>query len=273
MGDFVRVEREGRIGFVTLNRPEKLNAVNSQMIRELREAWATVREDDQMRVVILRGEGRAFCVGADLAVPPLKDEYGAESDVSQDRLRILDSFITLGQDTWTLPKPVIAQVHGYCIAGGTIMATFCDAIMIAEDTKVGWPQLPVGGGLISPIWSWFIGPHKAKEFSFNVGATFTGAEAVAMGWGNRAVPAETLEAETLAMAQRVAKLPLDLLSVKKAAINHQMDAQGFSSAIRLGAEMNAIAHTSKAVDQTRDKIRELGVRGAIEWFQTGDGIV
>lgn len=273
MGDLVRLEREGRVGLVTLNRPEKLNAVNAEVIQDLREVWAEVKRDDAIRVAILRGEGRAFCVGADLSGrSPEERAMTADHGVSEDRQGILEGFLAAGMDAWTLPKPVISQVHGYCIAGGTILATLTDLIYVAEDTVIGWPKVPVGGGLISPIWSWMIGPYRAKEFSFDVGSTFTGSEAVGMGWGNRAVPLQNLESETWKMAERVAKVSSDLLGVKKAAINHQMDAKGFSSAIKFGAEMDSIAHTTTAVEVTRQKLGELGIRGAIEWWERGQGI-
>lgn len=264
--DLVRFERHGRVGHVVLNRPEKINALSRDLLAQLRETWREVAADSSVRVAILRGEGRGFSAGADLTqgrapnAPP-------EGDVVADRQGILDGLLGTCLMAWDLPKPVIAQVHGYCFAGGTLLALYTDMIFIAEDTVVGWPKVPVGGGLIGPSWSWMVGPYRAKEFSLTVGHTFSGAQAVAMGWGNRAVPADRLAQETQEAAEKIAKLSSDLIAIKKAAVNKQMDARGFRTGIMHGAEMDAIAHTTHAVHVAREQIRARGLKGAIDWFQ------
>jgi len=267
----VRLEREGRIAFVTLNRPEKLNAMNLGMQQELRAAWTEVRADDAIRVAVLRGEGRAFCSGADLSGPP-QGTTPAHRTVAQDRQGLIDGILTTGFTAWELPKPVISQVHGYCLGIGNIVATLTDVIIAAEDAKIGWPTLPLGGGLISPIWSWFVGPYRAKELSMTVGSLLSGSEAISLGWGNRAVPESQLADVTYEVAREFAKLPSDLLAVKKAAINKQMEAKGFKNAVMMGAEMDAIAHTSEAVGHIARMRAELGNRGTRDWWNSGDGI-
>lgn len=267
----VRLERHGRIAHVVLNRPETLNAINPTMIKDLKEVWTEVGEDSEIRVAILRGEGRAFSSGADLS-PRARTGVHSHRPVSADRQGILNGLLGVGLMAWELPKPVIAQIHGYCYAGGTVIASLTDMIVLAEDTVVGWPRVPVGGGFISPIWSWFVGPYLAKEFSMTVGRSFSGKEAVQMGWGNRAVPAAELEAVTTKMANDIAKLPADILALKKAAINSQMESMGFTNGIKRGAEFDAIVHTSPGIAYAREKIGELGISGAIKWFHDDDGI-
>jgi enoyl-CoA hydratase len=140
---------------------------------------------------------------------------------------------------------------------------------VAEDAQIGWPKLPVGGGFISPVWSWFVGPRRAKEFSFVVGTTFSGRDAEAMGWANRAVPADQLGAYTLEIARKVALVPAVVLAMKKAAINTTMDLRGFSTSIKMTAAWDAAAHASPSVEKIRVKIREVGLRKAIDWFDQG----
>jgi enoyl-CoA hydratase len=260
-GDLVLVERQGKVATVTLNRPEKLNALDPQMLGELREAWAEVAADDGSRVAILRGAGRAFCAGANLG-----GRSKAPRPIVQDRQRVLDMVQTfLG--AWDLPKPVISQVHGYCFAGGTLMASLTDIIIVGEDTLIGWPRLPVGGGLIGPTWSWFVSPHRAKEFSFTIGFTMSGREAVDLGWGNRAVPAGDLERVTWEVAERIAKVPADILALKKAAHNQVMERRGFKAAVLSGAEIDAIVHETDHVRVVNKQIDTLGIKGAIDWFE------
>jgi enoyl-CoA hydratase len=165
---------------------------------------------------------------------------------------------------------VIAQVHGVCAAGSTMLAICCDITIVADDASIRWPSLPIGGGLIGALWTWLIGPKKAKEMSFIAGSEMTGAEAHFWGWANRAVPATDLQDVTLKMARQIARTPPDLLRIKKLAINRVMDVQGFRTAAMFGAEWDAIAHYSTGAAQMTAKISELGLKGAIAWMKQGD---
>lgn len=260
--DLVLLDKQDRIAYVTLNRPEKLNALTPEAYARLREIWQDVGDDPSIRVAILRGAGRAFSVGNNLGG---RENRAAESIV-EDRQRVRN-MITTCLMAWDLPKPVISQVHGHCFAGGSLLATLTDIIVVAEDTRVGWPQIPVGGGLIGPIWSWFVPPHRAKEFSYRVGFTMSGKEAVGFGWGNYAVPAAQLEAEVLKIAEQIAKVPADILRMKKAAHNETLDAKGFRSMVYHYADIDALVHSTEAVHQVNSKLGELGIRGAMDWYQ------
>jgi enoyl-CoA hydratase len=256
---------ENAVGTITLNRPDKLNALNRAMSAEVGRALDEMALDERVRVIVLRGNGRAFCAGADLS-PSGATVTGPES-VPQDAFSIaggVESWLKV----WHHPKPVIAQVHGFCIGGGAHIASFCDLVLIADETVVGWPKLPVGGGFISPVWSWFVGPRRAKQLSFLVGDTFSGTAAAAMGWANMSVPKAELDATVLEVARKIARVPSDILRIKKQAINTTADMQGFSTAIRMTGAWDAIAHASPSVEIIREKIREVGLRGAISWFET-----
>jgi enoyl-CoA hydratase len=268
----VVLERHDRVAVVTLNRPEKLNALSGELLDELQSVWAEVKRDDGVRVAILRGSGRAFSAGANLGEGGNSAAPAGRLSVIDDAARLEAGILAAAFAAWDLPKPVIAQVHGYCLGLGNLLATMTDVIITAENAQIGWPQMPLGGGLISPIWAWLVGPHLAKEYSFVTGKMLSGAEAVSKGWGNRAVPEEQLATVTMELAREIAKVPADMLSVKKAAINDQLEAQGFRNAVLRGATRDAVAHTSEAVAYTRGKLRELGMKGALDWWKKGEGI-
>ena len=274
----VLLEKQGRIAIVTLNRPEKLNAINAEVQQRLRAIWDEVAEDDSVRVAILKGSGRAFSAGADLTGGGSSRSTGEGAaprrahGVAQDRQGIINSTLKTGFMAWDLPKPVIGQIHGYCLGVANVLASLTDMRIVAEDAQIGWPTLPLGGGLISPFWAWYAGPALAKEFSMTVGKKISGKEAAHWGWANRAVPLEELEVTTMTFAKEIAKVSSDLLAIKKAAINHQMESMGFRRGVMLGAEMDAIAHTTESTSYIAQKRAELGLRGTYEWWDTGEGI-
>ena len=251
-----------RTATITLNRPEKLNAMNQTLMDELGQALDDVGKDDEIRVVILKGAGRSFCAGYDLV-----DRPAVRPDVEGDRQRLSQN-IDLWLKIWDLPKPVIAQVHGYCLAGACQMVTFCDITILAEDARLGTPSIPVGGGLIGSTMCWLIGPKLAKELSFNSGVHMTGKEMAAAGFG-RAVPTDRLEEEVNTLAKSIARTPLPILRIKKQAINRVMDAQGFREVVHFGAEWDAILHYSEPVEEMSRWIREKGLRQAITEYNEG----
>lgn len=261
--EHVLMERpEDGIGVIVLDRPEKLNALNPAMREELLSALAAFAGDPAVRVIVLRGAGRAFCAGNDFS------GRSAPRSVSADQARVasgIEEFLTI----WNLPKPVIAQVHGHCLGIATILCICCDLVYVADDCAVGWPVLPIGGGLISPAWAWQVGAHKAKEFSFQPGITIDGAEAARLGWANEAVPADQLQERVLTVARAIRRVPAEILRVKKEAINHVFDAMGFQSALRLGASWDALVHAEPEVHVMRERIRSSGVAGARRWYEEG----
>lgn len=259
----VLYRREGRVGMIGLNRPEKLNAMNRQVFSDLSLVLDEFVADTEARVGILYGEGRAFCVGADLtpqggyhAPDPLEDRAAIERGV-KNLLRL-----------WECPKPIIAQVHGYCIAGGTQPPLFCDIVAVAEEAVIGFPKLPVGGGFISPMWSFRVGSQNARLMSYNVGCEISGRQAYEMGYAALIFPEKELAAKTFELAESIARLPSEMLALKKAANNRVQELQGFRTAVLGGAEWDAIAHTASTVEQAREWIASYGLRGAIAKFKT-----
>jgi enoyl-CoA hydratase len=264
MDETILYEVDERVATVTLNRPEKLNAITPTLQRELLVALRRAAEDDAVRVAVVRGAGRGFSAGYDVTSGEM-----AASGVPADRLQ-LEAVLRRWLEIWDLPLPVIAQVHGVCLAGGTQLAAICDITIVADDARVGTPQLPLGAGYVASFWAWFVGPKKAKEVFFETGATISAEEAVAMGLFNRVVPAAELDTHVAEYARAVARQPKDLLALQKLAINRTQEAQGFRQALLQGAEVDAIAHASPAVRTVNRHIAEFGLKESLAAFRRGD---
>lgn len=258
----IKTQRRGKVAELILARPEKLNAFNDEMLELFRRKLRTLGDDPAVSCVVVRGEGRSFSVGYDVAGE-------REHKTAYDDWVSLRDKIEYWRDVWALPKPVIASIQGHCMGGATMLAVCADITVVADDAIIGWPTIPLGGGLLSPVSLWLIGPKRAKELSYIAGSRMTGVEAAALGWANRSVPPADLAAETRAMAEAVARTPLDLLTLKKRALNRTMDLQGFSEALMYGAEWDAIAHASPQLQPIVDKLQEVGLKETIEWFHAG----
>ena len=267
LGDVVLWEKDGPLGYITLNRPERLNAMNRAVLEGIGEALTEATRDDDVRVVIFRGAGRAFCAGFDLA--PESEEIGEKRDTVDDRNR-LQANTDLWLRIWDCPKPVISQVHGYCLAGATQLCIFTDITVVADDAIVGFPSIPVGGGYISPMWAWLVGPKRAKQLSFTPGSQISGKVATDWGWANESVPAAELEHTVREMALKIATVPPKILQIKKAAVNRTMDMQGFRVAVGFGSEFDALLHYSQPVEDLAAMIRTHGLKGAIAAFAAGE---
>lgn len=257
-----RTDLGGHVTELALNRPDKLNAFDAALRASFVQRLTECELDPDVRVIIVRGEGRAFSVGADVSSGTRPADATAYDDFSRlgDKL---EEFLRV----WDSPKPVIGQIHGYCMGIATILAGCCDLALIAEDATIAWPKLPLGGGLLSPFWVWRIGIHRAKEMSYQVGHQLTGTEAVEWGFFNRAVPADQLTTATRELAARVALIPSDLLRVKKMANNHVLNQMGFRDTVRLSPVWDALSYSTDAARGARRQIAELGVNGAIGQYQ------
>jgi len=258
----VLVEKKGRIAYVILNRPNKLNALNNQLLTELDGALADIEKDDDVSVVILKGNGRAFSVGYDIG------KY-THPTVTEDRDR-LEEFTRRWLRVWEYPKPIIAQVHGYALAGGTQLLASCDIVITSEDAQFGFPSLPLGGGFVGIYWGWHVGFQRAKLLDLTAGSRISGKEATEYGIAARCFKEKELEEKTLEIARGIAKTPLDILKLKKQAHNRMMDLQGFRTGVLFGPEQDAIIHTTEGIKLMRDKIDELGLKAAIQWFNEQD---
>jgi enoyl-CoA hydratase len=266
----VFTEIDGPVAYITLNRPEKLNAISQQLRADLEAALADLDEGDDVRVVVLKAAGRAFCAGYDLA--PRPGGGGTRRSIAQDRDGLRKS-VERWLAMWNFRKPIIAQVHGYCLAGGGELAGMCDLIFCAEDARFGHPA---GRALGIPptlgLWPVKIGMLKSKELLFT-GDTIDGKEAERIGMVNRALPAAELDGFVRGFAQRVAQVPLDALTVHKHVVNRWFEIMGLRTGAAEGAEFDAIYHETPAAAEFSRIAREQGLKAALEWRDTkfGDG--
>ena len=262
----VTTEVEAWVGWLVLDRPEKLNAMSAPMLEQFSEALTALVDDDAVRVIVIRGAGRAFSSGYDMERD--SDEVQGHPEAVEEFAR-LRSNIERFRAIWECPKPVIAAIHGYCLAGATQLAAFCDITVVAEDAVIGLPKIPAGGGYITPIWTWLIGPKRAKQMAFSAGSSITGARAVEWGWANYCVPELDLWTSVTDLAVDIARTSAPILRMKKHAINRIADIQGFSASVFYGAETDALLHLDPAVGELSALIREKGLKNAIAEFGPG----
>ncbi len=235
---------------ITLNRPESRNALNNTLRGEIYSTLEANDNDESIRVTIIRGAGKAFCAGYDLKSNTNAERpfHTAGGDGSWARHVVEGAF-----RVWDLAKPVIAQVHGYCLAGGTELATSCDLVYVAEDAQIGYPVVRSMSPPDNQFFPWIVGMRKAMEMMLT-GDAISGSEAVQYGFANRAFPIDDLETEVLKVAEKVAKIPTDLEQMNKRAVHRQMELMGMRAAIRQGTEIQALAfHT----ESTRGHFKEL----------------
>ena len=222
---------------ITLNRPEKRNPLSNELRTELFHALETGDQDPDVRVMIIRGAGSCFSAGYDLQSDVSKDQpFHTAGGLANWPRHVVEGFFKL----WDLAKPVIAQVHGYCLAGGTELATACDLVYVAEDAKIGYPVVRSISPPDNQFYPWIVGLRRAMELMLT-GDHMSGIEAAESGFANRAFPEADLEAEVLRVAERVAMTPTDLQQINKRAVHRQMDAMGIRAGIRAGTEMQQLA--------------------------------
>jgi enoyl-CoA hydratase/carnithine racemase len=232
-----------RVRRITLNRPDKRNAINNGMRAELFAALEAADADDAVHVTIIRGAGQCFSSGYDLkrVGSEARPYYTAGGDGNWSR-HVTEGWVRI----WDLAKPVIAQVHGYAMAGGTELVAACDLVYVAHDATFSYPVVRV----ISPpdfqYHPWLVGMRNAMELVLT-GEPITGDEAVRMGLANRAFPANELDAKVVEIAQRIAGVPAELLQINKRSVHRAMEIMGVRAGIRAGSELQALASNLPAV--------------------------
>jgi enoyl-CoA hydratase len=259
----IRLEHEPAISWIVLNRPEAANALSPQLLDEFSDALGRLRTDGGP-VIGLRGEGRGFCSGMDLSQYGASDQGAA--DPMADRSR-LEANVARWLLMWDHPKPIIAAVHGYCMAAAAQMCVFADITIVSDDVRISEPTVPIGGGFIAPTWVSLVGAKRAKEFAFVPGNWIDGPTAVEWGWANHCVPAETLIASVRSLAERISLTPPDVLRLKKLSINRAAEAGGFRQALSGIAEIDALLHLAPAVLQVRARMKELGLKAVIQQYK------
>jgi enoyl-CoA hydratase len=257
---------EGRIARITLNRPERLNAINATLTSDLRRAVEEANDDPNARIIILSGAGRAFCAGYDLdwgtkAEDATQRSMAGNWDPVRDYLgmsRNVRAFMSL----WESPKPVIAQVHGWCVGGGTDMALCSDLIYMAEDAHIGYPPARIWGEPTTVMWVYRLGLETAKRLMLT-GQSLSGRDAERVGLASAAVPADGLEATVTEMAQKLATIPTNQLVMSKLLVNQAYENMGLRTTQMMGTIMDGIArHTPEGISW-RDEAMQHGFREAV----------
>ena len=259
-GDVLLVDDPApRVRRLTLNRPEKRNALNDALREALFDA---LREGDRSRdvsVMIVRGAGSCFSAGYDLG----SRNTGVERSVSTSTdgwwsRHVVNNWFEM----WDMSTPIIGQVHGYCLAGGSELATACDLVYVADDAQIGYPPVR----LMSPPdmqWqTWMMGLRRGME-ALLTGDSMSGTEAVTAGFANRAFPLDDLDAEVLAVAERVAKIPPDLLALNKRVAHRAMEAMGIRNGIRATADIQALGFHQPAARDYLASFAQKGVTAAL----------
>ena len=221
---------------ITLNRPEKRNALFHPLRGEILEALREADQDDSIRVSIVRGAGKCFSAGYDLGGgnEGLDLPFFTSHGDGQWPRHVTEGWMSI----WDLAKPVIAQVHGYCLAGGSELASGCDLIYVADDAQIGYPAVRFGVPDMH-FHAWTMGMRKAME-AMLTGDSMSGTEAVRLGWANEAFPVAELDDAVVAVASKIAKLPPDIVQINKRVVHRQMEVMGLRTGVRIGTELCAL---------------------------------
>ena len=263
----VLYEKDGRIGRITLNRPEAMNAIDDEVPGLLQDAVEAANADPSVHVIILSGAGKAFCAGYDL-------KYYAECTGAGDATQPMPwdpmkDYAFMSRNTekfmslWRSHKPVVCKVHGFAVAGGSDIALCCDMVVMAEDAKIGYMPVRVWGCPTTAMWTYRLGPEKAKRMLFT-GDKVTGGEAADMGLVLKAVPADELDAEVERLAKRMATVPINQLMMQKMVINQAIEAMGLANTQRLATVFDGITRHSPEGINFKERSEQVGWKQAVD---------
>jgi enoyl-CoA hydratase len=258
--ELIRYERRGWLGLITLNRPDKLNAINKDMIAQLGRALDAAEADSAVRAIVLAGEGRAFAAGFDLDMEVETPGVAAVREALTNDFQIIMRF-------WNSPKPTLAAVHGYCLGSAMELALACDLTIASEECRFGAPEVRFGSGIVVMLWPWLAGPKHAKYLLLTGDDRVTAAQVLDMGLINRVVPTGRALDETLEIAQRIASNDSNAVRLTKQAINRSLEAAGFRQALSQALELNVTIETSETAESREFNaiLKRDGAKAAIAW--------
>lgn len=257
----VRYEVRGPAAWLTLNRPTKLNALSYRLIDELREALASAAADDSVKLLVLTGEGPNFSAGYDIS-----EEVADKIETAPDWHRLLSKDVAVTMELWSLAKPTIAAVRGWCLAGGCDLAMACDMIVATDDARFGEPEIRYGSGPVTMLMPFLIGQKKTNELLFT-GDPITAEEALALGLINSVVPADGLDNAVSALIAKIAPTPLDVLRLTKLGLIRTYEAMGLRQAVQANLDVSAVLNSADTEEQREfDRIAAVdGLRAALSW--------
>ena len=278
MPDFstLRIDKDPqqpRVARLLLNRPERLNAINDDMPREIRAAVEWAVDDDEVHVIVVEGAGKGFCGGYDLAATA---EQHIEHPCQQETMpwdpmldyRTMKRFTEDFMSLWRCPKPTIAKVHGHAVAGGSDIALCCDLMVMAEDARIGYMPTRVWGCPTTAMWTYRLGPTRAKQLMFT-GDVIDGRTAADWGLATQAVPAAELESATMRLANRIAGVPRGHLQMHKMVVNQVMLTMGLEQTQMLATVFDGITRHNPEGVWFRRHAQEHGFKSAVQWRDSG----
>jgi enoyl-CoA hydratase len=261
MSNSLTYEVDGPIATLTLNRPDKLNAINSDMIEAINLAMDDAEDNYNVRAIILQAEGRAFSAGFDL-----DDEVWNSKEESNIR-QALESDFNMVMRFWDSPKPTVAAVQGYCLGGAMEMALACDITVASDDALFGEPEVSIASGVVALILPWLTGPKLAKELLLTADIKISSQRIYEMGLINRITAPENLRDEALTMAETIAANDRLSVEITKKAINRTMEIAGMREALLDGLEADILLETSQSDEakQFNEILDKEGLKAALAW--------
>ncbi len=259
--ELILYETRGPLALVTLNRPDKLNAINAAMVRLLNEALDRAEADEAVRVILLCGAGRAFSAGFDLSM-------GEGDPRDPDFLRReLSADFNIIMRFWHSPKPTIAAVHGYCLGSAMEMAAACDVSLAATGCRFGAPEVRFGSGIVALLLPWLIGPKRSKELLLTGDDRVTAERAEAMGLVNRVVASDALLDEALGMARTIAGNDQVAVQATKRAINDGYELAGMTAALQQALQIDVLVEATETEESRtfNEILKRDGAKAAIKW--------
>ena len=260
--DVIKIERRGTIAILTFNRPKVLNAFNNNLMERTIETVKILNEDDDVRIIVVQGAGRAFSPGFDLKASAERRMESVQDWEQQMKLQF--DFI---MQFWHSPKPTIAAVHGYCIAGAFELALACDVTIAAENTRFGEPEVRFGTGIVAMLLPWVTSPKQAKELLLTGEDQLNAEDAFRMGIINRIVPDDVVLDRALEVAKSMATAAERSVRYTKRAINDTYAPMGFNRALESALDTDVLLNAAyDPVKAEFARIRsEQGVKAAIAW--------
>jgi enoyl-CoA hydratase len=258
----IMIDRQGPVWIVTLNRPQRLNAMSQTMLSEIDAACDIIEADASCRVIVLTGAGKAFTAGFDL-----QDQAAKTPDGLEEWQPVLQRDFNTVMRLWGLTKPTIAAVHGAALAGGCELAMACDITIAGTSAIFGEPEVKFGAGIVVMLLPWVVGPKKAKEIAF-LGKDQIGAqEACALGMVNQVVPDDDVLSTALDMARAIAVVDPMVMRRTKQQINETMEIAGMNRALERSLEIDLELEAEGSVDKKAflEELRKGGLRGALAW--------
>jgi len=259
----ILIENDAGIVRITLNAPEKRNALSRRMQAELIDAVEAAGRDPKAGVVVIRGAGKGFCAGYDISGDRSDAAHGAEA-MSLPRRTLETVEMSRGwARIWDAPIAVIAQIHGFCLAGGTDLAQHCDLILTAADATIGFPALRMGGTPPTTMWLYNVGPQWAKRLLLT-GDTFTGRLAEKIGFALEAPAVDKLEDRVNFLARRIVAMGRDIAGINKFVINRGIELMGRATLQNIAASLDSVANQAPEMTAFMKRAEEVGLGAAFK---------